>query len=123
MLGLRDADGFGVACRAGGRSTGSGMSAWSFTAAKLLGVLPRARIGRAMGRLAERRWSRPVGSAVVGLYSRYYKVSLDECEPRRGGYTSFDAFFTRALRTGVRPIAQGARVVVCPADGRVESMG
>jgi phosphatidylserine decarboxylase len=98
------------------------MSALTYAAAHLLKVLPRARVSRAVGRLAERRWSPPVGRAVVAAYSRYYDVRLDECEPRQGGYPNFDAFFTRSLRAGVRPVAQGARVIVSPADGRIESM-
>ena len=50
------------------------MSAVTYATAQILRVLPRARIGRAIGRLADHRWSPPVGRAVVGLYSRVYDV-------------------------------------------------
>jgi len=53
------------------------MSAVTYATAQLLRVLPRAQIGRACGRLADRRWPSPVGRAVVGLYSHMYGVSLD----------------------------------------------
>jgi phosphatidylserine decarboxylase len=98
------------------------MRAVTYATAQILRVLPRARIGRAIGRLAEHRWSPPVGRAVVGLYSRVYSVELDECV-QNGGWASFDAFFTRALREGVRRVDPDPRAVVSPADGRIESMG
>jgi phosphatidylserine decarboxylase len=98
------------------------MSPVTYATAQLLRILPRARIGRAMGRLAERRWSPAVGRAVVGMYSRVYAVSLDECL-ENGGWACFDAFFTRRLREGVRPIDPDPGAIVSPADGRIESMG
>jgi phosphatidylserine decarboxylase len=98
------------------------MSAVLYATAQILRALPRARIGQAIGRLADRRWSPPVGRAVVGLYSRLYDVSVDECV-QRGGWPSFDAFFTRRLRDGAREIDRDPRVIASPADGRVEAMG
>ncbi|HEY1693235.1 MAG TPA: archaetidylserine decarboxylase [Polyangiaceae bacterium] len=98
------------------------MSAVTYATAQILRVLPRARIGRAIGRLADRRWSGPVGRAVVGLYSRVYAVELDECI-ENGGWASFDAFFTRRLRDGAREVDPDPRAVASPADGRIESMG
>ena len=55
------------------------MSAFTFAAAQLLRVLPRRRVSRAMGRLADHQWSPPVGRAVVKVYSRLYAVDFDEC--------------------------------------------
>jgi phosphatidylserine decarboxylase len=98
------------------------MSAVTYATAQILRVLPRARIGKAIGRLADHRWSPPVGRAVVGLYSRVYAVELGECV-QNGGWSSFDAFFTRRLRDGVRQIDPDPRAVLSPADGRIESMG
>ncbi len=98
------------------------MSAVTYATAQFLRVLPRARIGRALGRLADRRWSPPVERAVVGLYSHMYDVSLDECA-HKGPWPAFDAFFTRRLRDGVREMPRDTRCVVSPADGRIESMG
>ena len=98
------------------------MSALTYATAHLLRVVPRARVSRAFGKLADHRWSPAVGRAVVGLYSRLYDVHFDECV-ERDGWASFDAFFTRRLRDGVRPLPRDPRVVVSPADGRIESMG
>ena len=44
-----------------------------------------------------------VAQAVVGLYVKAYRVDLNDCE-MNGGFASFDAFFTRPLRDGARPL-------------------
>ncbi len=98
------------------------MSAVSYATAQLLRVLPRARIGRVMGRLAETRWPAPIGRAVVGFYSRVYDISLHDCA-QKDGWSSFDAFFTRKLRDGARVVDGDPNHVLSPADGRIESMG
>jgi phosphatidylserine decarboxylase len=97
------------------------MSALTYATAQLLRVVPRAQVGQALGRLADVRWSEGVGKAVVGLYSRVYDVELAECEAER--WSSFDAFFTRGLRSGVRPVDRSPHAIVSAADGRLASMG
>ncbi len=100
------------------------MSAVTYATAQILRVLPRQRIGQALGRLADSSWPRPVGRAIVGLYSRVYNVALDECAESTdiGGWPSFDAFFTRELRQGARVVDSDPSAVLSPADGRIESM-
>ncbi len=98
------------------------MSAVTYATAQILRALPRARIGQAVGKLADWRWSPAVGSAVVGLYSRVYGVEFDECA-EGGGWASFDAFFTRRLRAGARDVDRDPFTVASPADGRVEASG
>src|SRR5207237_361159 len=39
------------------------------------------------------------------------------------GFASFNAFFTRALRPGLRPVDPDPLSVVSPADGRIEDAG
>jgi phosphatidylserine decarboxylase len=74
-----------------------------------------------MGQLADVQWPRPLERAVLGAYCRAYDVAMEECEsPDR--WASFDHFFTRRLRDGARPLAEGA-TWVSPADGRLESPG
>jgi phosphatidylserine decarboxylase len=100
------------------------MSAVTYATAQILRVLPRQRIGQALGRLADSPWPAPVGRAIVGLYSRVYDIALDEYPEGgdAGGWPSFDAFFTRRLREGAREVGRDPRAVLSPADGRIESM-
>lgn len=98
------------------------MTAITYATAQILRVLPRTRITRAMGRLADYAWPEPLGKAVVGLYCRAYNVEMGECA-KASGFASFDAFFTRELREGARKMPEDPRVVVSPADGRVDSIG
>lgn len=59
----------------------------------------------------------------MDAYCRAYGVDLKECAVPEGGFGSFDAFFTRALLPGVRPLDADARAVLSPADGRIEAAG
>ncbi|MBX3259920.1 MAG: phosphatidylserine decarboxylase [Labilithrix sp.] len=98
------------------------MNAITYATAQILRVLPRTRITRVMGHLSEYAWPDRVGKAVVDLYCRAYDVDLDECR-QASGFRSFDAFFTRELKDGARPLPDDPRVVISPADGRVDSIG
>ncbi len=93
----------------------------TYAAAQLLRALPRVRLSRAVGELCELPLSPPVSRAIMGVYSRAYRVNMDEAMPEPGPYASFDAFFTRPLREGARLVSTDA--VVCPADGKLSSCG
>lgn len=98
------------------------MNAITYATAQILRVLPRTKITRVMGKLADFAWPAPVGKAVVDLYCRAYDVELDECRKVRD-FASFDDFFTRELRQGARELPDDPRVIVSPADGRIDSIG
>jgi phosphatidylserine decarboxylase len=95
----------------------------TYAAAQILRVLPRERITRAVGRLCDLPLPQAVTSAVVGIYSRAYRVDMAEAVTPDGGFTSFDAFFTRLLRDGARPLCPDEGALVSPADGRIDSFG
>lgn len=99
------------------------MTVATYAAAQLLRVLPRARITRMMGRLADIPLHPVVSDAVIGLYVRAYDVNLGDTVPPEGSFPSFDAFFTRPLRDGARPITADPAAFVSPADGRLEDAG
>ncbi len=62
--------------------------------------------------------------ALIGLFIRHFRVNLAEAlEPNARAYPHFNAFFTRALKPGARPIAPGDRVICCPVDGAVSQIG
>lgn len=95
----------------------------TYAAAQILRVLPRERITRAVGRLCDARLHPAVTSAAVSLYARAYQVDMAEAVTPDGGFESFDEFFTRPLREGMRPISADPDAIVSPSDGRVEALG
>ena len=53
-----------------------------------------------------------------------YKVNITEAaQTELSFFPSFNAFFTRELRTGVRPIAAGETVITSPVDGVISQIG
>lgn len=53
-----------------------------------------------------------------------FKVDMrDALEPDCTAYPSFNAFFTRALKDGARPVVDDGRAFVCPADGTLSEFG
>jgi len=53
-----------------------------------------------------------------------YKVNVSEAEQTDlSQFDSFNAFFTRKLRAGVRPIAEGETVLASPVDGAISQIG
>ncbi len=97
------------------------MSLVNSVAAQLLRALPRERISRAVGRLCEQPLPALVSGVVSRGYARAYGVHMDEAAAPHGCYRNFDAFFTRSLREGVRPIANSK--IVSPCDGVVSALG
>lgn len=85
-------------------------------------LLPQHLLSRCLGWLAERRHPRFLKDRVIRAFIRRYEVNLAEAEqPVAEAYPSFNAFFTRALRPGARPLADAD--VLCPADGAVSQIG
>lgn len=86
-------------------------------------ALPKRLLSRVLGRLAAHRFPGFLLRRAIALYVRAYGVDVGEAEVPAGGYPTFDAFFTRALRAGARPIHGGRNSVVVPADGLVLDVG
>jgi phosphatidylserine decarboxylase len=59
----------------------------------------------------------------VQAYCRAYGVDLDDYEVPERGFTTFDAFFTRDLKPGRRPLDPEPDALLSPADGRLEDAG
>ena len=71
----------------------------------------------AMERLADTELPGPAMAALIRTYARAFGVNLAEAEHPPEAYPTLNAFFTRALRPGLRPISRAS--VVSPADGRL----
>ena len=92
--------------------------------AALQDLLPKHALSKMMHRLA-RSTNPVVRKAIIGTILRAYPaIDMREAEqPDPYAYASFNAFFARALRAGVRPIAGGADRLVSPVDGTVSQLG
>jgi phosphatidylserine decarboxylase len=73
-----------------------------------------------MAGLSPPRW---VLGRVIRLYARVVGVALEEAAEPPDAYPTFNAFFTRRLRPGLRPIASEAGAVVSPSDSALVAMG
>jgi len=85
--------------------------------------LPQHAITRAVHWLA--RVENPaVKHWLIHSFIQRFDVDMNEAaEPDGRAYPCFNAFFTRALRDDVRPIASGTKALACPVDGRVSQVG
>ena len=67
----------------------------------------------------ERGW---VTTEIIRRFVAKYQVNMDEAlDASIGSYSSFNAFFTRALKPGARPLASAD--LVCPVDGAISQFG
>ncbi len=63
-----------------------------------------------------------VTTGIIRWFVGHYGVDMAEAEnPDIASYPSFNAFFTRALKPGARPLA--AAPFVCPVDGAISQFG
>jgi phosphatidylserine decarboxylase len=86
-------------------------------------LLPQHGLSRLIGRLASSRadWIR---KPFVHGFARAYGVDMSEAESADlDQYESFNAFFTRALLPGVRPLDPDPAALLSPADGMVSQIG
>ena len=86
-------------------------------------ILPKRALSRLIYAVArsEVRWIR---NTFLRIFLGVYRLNMAEAvQPDPFAYRSFNDFFTRALRPGVRPIAADADAVVSPVDGTVSQCG
>lgn len=89
----------------------------------LFEALPTQAISRLAGFLG-RTEIRSISDALVYAFAQHYGVDLSEAERASlGEYRSFNDFFTRRLKPGVRPVPDDPRAVVSPADGFLSQLG
>lgn len=96
--------------------------AWNRLRALALGCLPQHAVSRVLYRLT--RLHTRTKDPLVRWFVRRFGVDMGEAaEPDPGAYTTFNEFFVRALRPGVRPLEGGEETLVSPVDGRVSRIG
>ncbi len=72
---------------------------------------------------ATRRESRATPAAIRWFVRKFDVDMKDAVEEELGSYSSFNRFFTRALKPEARPIDREAHSICSPADGRISAIG
>lgn len=86
-------------------------------------LIPQHALSRLVAKFADSEvpW---IKNTFIEWFHRRYQVDMSEAaEPDPLLYPSFNAFFTRALKPGARPLEGGDETVVSPADGAVSQLG
>jgi phosphatidylserine decarboxylase len=87
-------------------------------------LLPQQLLSRAMHRLARSTTPALRNATIRAVLRAYPQIDLGEAvEPDPFAYPSFNAFFTRALRPGLRPLEGGEHDLVSPVDGTMSQFG
>ena len=89
---------------------------------QLIYYLPKNLLSRIAGWLAERKFPSFMLKTFIKWYVGQYKVEMNDAEKGIDEFTTFNEFFTRALKPGKRPIDQSEQSVVSPVDGVLLSM-
>lgn len=85
-------------------------------------VLPHHAISRVVFFLTRLRT--PLARPLMAAFARVYGIDMREAAaPDFAAYPSFNAFFTRALRDGARPLAEGEDTLLSPSDGHISQLG
>ncbi|BCX80901.1 phosphatidylserine decarboxylase [Methylomarinovum caldicuralii] len=86
-------------------------------------LLPHHALSRLVGKITHCRW-RPLKNTMIRLFIQVYGIDLEEAASADpDDYACFNAFFTRALRSGTRPLPDDPYAVVSPADGKISQIG
>jgi phosphatidylserine decarboxylase len=100
------------------------VSGWRRAAERLAVTLVSSPLpSRLVGRLADLRPPPALLGPAIRAYARAYGVDLGEAALPVEGYESFNAFFTRRLREGARPIDTASGTIVSPSDSRLSAIG
>ena len=84
-------------------------------------LMPKRALTELAGRVASMHGG-SVTQAMIRKFIARYGVDMNEAaNPDTTAYASFNEFFTRALKPGARPLAEGG--LLCPVDGAISQFG
>ena len=84
-------------------------------------LLPKQALTTLAGRVASAQAGGTTTALIRHFIDRYGVDMSEAAESDPAAYASFNAFFTRALRPGARPLAQADWI--CPVDGAISQFG
>lgn len=86
-------------------------------------IMPKHLLSRVVGKLAAAELG-VVTTGAIKWFIKQYKIDMNEAaQSDPEAYVSFNAFFTRALKSGTRPLCQDDDYIVHPVDGAVSQCG
>lgn len=86
-------------------------------------ILPKHLISRLVGKLAAAE-AGSVTAKLIDVFIERFDVDMSEAadsDPR--SYKTFNSFFTRELKPGIRPICDGEDKIAQPVDGAISQLG
>ncbi len=84
-------------------------------------LMPKQLLTKLAGRFANARMGRFTTTVIRRFVGRYGVNMQEAANPDIASYASFNEFFTRPLREGVRPLANAP--LICPVDGAISQFG
>ena len=84
-------------------------------------MVPKRRLTAFAGRVASREGGRTAKATIRWFVGKYGVDMSEAVESDYRQYTSFNAFFTRALKPGARPLATSD--LIAPVDGSISQFG
>ena len=84
-------------------------------------LLPKQALTTLAGKFASARLGGLTTSVIRWFVGRYHVNMAEAANPDIASYSSFNDFFTRALKPGARPLAQAD--LICPVDGAISQFG
>ena len=90
---------------------------------RLFRWFPKRAFSRAMGWIAATAWPAWVLWPAIRLYVMLFRIDMAQFVVPAGGFPTFNAFFTRAVKPGQRPMAPQSDALLSPVDGAVIAAG
>lgn len=87
-------------------------------------LTPQQAVSKLAGKLADNESTPALKNRVVKWFIGRYGVDMSEAvDADPAAYPSFNAFFTRALKPGLRPVEADPQVLTSPVDGAISQLG
>ncbi|CAM4072846.1 archaetidylserine decarboxylase [Pseudoalteromonas byunsanensis] len=86
-------------------------------------ALPKHALSRLVGKLAGAK-AGALTTQLIKLFIKQYKIDMSEAlheDPAH--YKTFNEFFTRPLKPGIRPLATDPATIAHPVDGAISQLG
>lgn len=84
-------------------------------------VIPKQLLTIIAGKLAHLEAGKLTTIVITWFVKRYQVNMLEAEQPNVASYKSFNAFFTRPLKSNARPLAKAT--LICPVDGAISQFG